>query len=111
MKKQWGANTGTEQEELNQIPIIEQNTERYNIEYPTLVEIFRAIRKLKRRKAPGPDEIPTGLLKELRGENLEEVQKILSIWWNEENIEEEEELKARVVLIYKKRRHKQIRKL
>ena len=75
-EKQWGINTGTEQEEFNQTPIIEQNTEQYNIECPTLVEIFRAIRKLKRRKAPGPDEMPTELLKELKEDNVKEIQKL-----------------------------------
>ena len=81
--------------------IIEPNTEQYNIDYPTLVEIFRAIRKLKRRKAPGPDDIPTGLLKELREDNIKEIQKLFKQWWENEDIDTEE-LKARVVLIYKK---------
>ena len=43
-------------------------------------------------------------------ENLNRVLTLLNTWWRDENIEEED-LKARVVLIFKKRRLKQIRKL
>ena len=64
-------------------------------------EIYRAIRKLKRRKAPGPDDIPTELLKELKEDNVKEIQKLFKQWWEHENIDTEE-LKARVALIYKK---------
>ena len=49
----------------------------------------RIIRKLKRRKTPGPDDIPTELLKELKTENLKAIQRILTIWWNHENIDAE----------------------
>jgi hypothetical protein len=85
----------------NTTPIIDHNTQNYNIEPPTLEEITRVIRKIKRRKAPGPDNIPTELLKELRAENLEEIRKLFEDRWNHEDIDKEE-LKARVVLIYKK---------
>ena len=98
---QWGEVHQEIQATLNRTPIINQADQNYNTDVPTTQEILIAIIKLKRRKAPGPDEIPTELLKELKAENLEELQKILSIWWNQENICAEE-LKARVVLIYKK---------
>ena len=81
-EKQWGTNNTNQTREMVDTPIIEANTEQYNIDYPTLVEIYRAIRKLKRRKAPGPDEIPTELLKELKEDNLKEVQKLFKQWWD-----------------------------
>ena len=34
-------------------------------------ELNAVIKKLKRRKAPGPDEIPTEILKEMDEENRE----------------------------------------
>ena len=51
--------------------------------------------------------MPTELLKEMQEDNIKEIQKLFEKWWNHEHIETEE-LKARVVLIYRKRRHKQI---
>ena len=59
------------------------------------------IEKLKRRKAPGPDGIPTELLKQMTNDNKRGLLRLLQKWWREEDIEEEE-LQARVVLIYKK---------
>jgi hypothetical protein len=99
-----GTDTSREQQEITSTPIVEPNTEQYNIDYPTLVEIYGAIRKLKRRKAPGPDDIPTELSKKLKEDNVIDIQKPFKQWWEHENIDTEE-LKARVVLIYKKRRH------
>ena len=61
----------------------------------------QAIRKLKRRNAPGPDEIPTELLKELKEDNIKLIQELFTQWWNNEDIDTEK-LKTRVVLIYKK---------
>ena len=49
--------------------------ERYRTEPPTLQELKQISKKLKRRKAPGPDNIPLDTLKELDDENLEIVQK------------------------------------
>ena len=64
-------------------------------------ELNAVIKKLKRRKAPGPDEIPTEILKEMDEENREIIRELLNIWWREEEIPEEM-LRARVVMIYKK---------
>ena len=64
-------------------------------------EIKLTLRKFKRRKAPGPDEIPMEIFKEMDEENLEEIKEILNYWWNNEKIPKEQ-LRARVVLIYKK---------
>ena len=63
-------------------------------------ELKRTIKKFKNGKAPGPDEVPMEVFKEFGDRNLEEVRKILNEWWNEELIPEEQ-LKARVVLIFK----------
>jgi hypothetical protein len=97
---QWGTNLDTATQEIDETQIIQPNTEQYNIDYPTLAEIYRAIRKLKRRKAPGPDDTPTELLKELKEDNATNT-KLFEKWWNYEHINTEEQ-KARVVLIYKK---------
>ena len=59
------------------------------------------LKKLKYRKAPGPDGITTDILKELDEDLITELNKLITEWWTKENIPEEE-LRARVVLIYKK---------
>ena len=105
-------------EEIWGLPRVERSTreERWpNDRYPklvseplginlgeiTLTELRSAIRKLKRRKTAGPDEVPMELYKELDDDNLERVREVLNGWWNEEWIEDEA-LRARVVLIFKK---------
>ena len=67
----------------------------------TSEEIGLVIRKLKGRKAPGPDNLPTEILKQLDDTNIDQIQKIIKEWWIEENMPEKE-LKARVVSISKK---------
>ena len=66
-------------------------------------ELTAVIKKLKRRKAPGPDGIPLELFKELSEEFLEPILDLLNSWWNNTDIPPEA-LQARVVLIFKKRR-------
>ena len=56
----------TEQEHTFEAPT---KPEEYNTEPPTLAELNQIIKKLKRRKAPGPDGIPTELIKELSKED------------------------------------------
>jgi Holliday junction resolvase-like predicted endonuclease len=75
--------------------------ERYNIDEITIEELTSITKQLKRRQAPGPDEIPTELIKEMNEENLNRILELLNTWWREENIEEAD-LRARVVLIFKK---------
>ena len=41
-------------------------------------EMSAAIRKLKRRQTPGPDEVPMELYKELDDDNLEMVREVLN---------------------------------
>lgn len=74
--KQWGHEDTKENRESRRNKqltsnIINRNTEQYNIGEITTPELKNIIRKLKRNKAPGPDEIPTELFKELNEENLE----------------------------------------
>ena len=75
--------------------------EKYKTTPPTRKEVREVIEKLKRRKAPGPDEIPVELLKEMTDTNLDKIVELLTKWWKHEDIREED-LRARVVLIYKK---------
>ena len=67
----------------------------------SLQELRWIFRKLKRRKSPGPDEIPIEISKEMDDESLEQVREMLNQWWRAEEIPEDA-LKARVVMIYKK---------
>ena len=64
-------------------------------------ELSRTAKKLKRRKACGPDEIPVEFLKEMSRENLQPILDLLNEWWTNASIPEET-MKARVVLIFKK---------
>ena len=64
-------------------------------------ELIAVIRKMKRRKAPGPDQIPVELLKEMDATNLQEILLVLNEWWENESLPMEA-LQARVVLIFKK---------
>ena len=67
----------------------------------TMSELMAAIRRLKRGKAPGPDEIPMEFYKELQETNLEHILELLNEWWAEEEVPTQV-LQARVVLIFKK---------
>jgi hypothetical protein len=73
---QWGTNNQNEPTQIDETVIIPPENQGYTIPPPTIEETRHAIRKLKRRKAPGPDEVPTELLKELSIENLEELQEL-----------------------------------
>jgi hypothetical protein len=65
-------------------------------------ELRRVVRKFKRRNAPGPDDVPMEIFKEMDDESLEGILEILKQWWRTEQIEPKETLFARVVLLYKK---------
>ena len=60
-------------------------------------ELKDILKQFKRRKSPGPDEVPMEIFKSMNELNLDEVIKILNEWWNEEYIPEEQ-LEARIVL-------------
>jgi hypothetical protein len=64
-------------------------------------ETRRTIKKFKRRKAAGPDEVPIELFKEMDDDMLDVIGEILNEWWRTESIQAEI-LKARVVMIFKK---------
>ncbi len=104
--EQWGKEE-TEQEESERRSrwerrkVIGKDREEYRTCEIELWEIKGIIKKMKRRKAPGPDEVPTEVFKEMGDEGLEEISGILNDWWREEEVPEEQ-LRARVVLIYKK---------
>ena len=58
-------------------------------------------RKAKRRKAPGPDEMPMEAMLEMDTESLEEIRQVLNHFFETEQMPEGY-LRARVVLIFKK---------
>ena len=60
--------------------------ETREIELKVLIQV---IRKLNRRKTPGPDGVPIEFLKELHGDILEEIRTPLNEWWNDEKMPEE----------------------
>ena len=64
-------------------------------------EVMQVVRKMKRRKAAGPDQVCIELMKEMDADNLREVTALLQKWWDSEDIPREA-LQARVVLIFKK---------
>ena len=64
-------------------------------------ELNDALKKFKRRKAPGPDEIPMEFFKELDATNRNELLNMLNEWWVNENMPPEV-CRARVVMIFKK---------
>ncbi len=105
-EEQWGTKETEEEirtrrQKLNKKKIVAKAEEKYRVGEITKKELKMVIKKLKRRKAPGPDEIPTDFFKEMDEDTREEIRELLNKWWREEDIPEEE-LEARVVMIYKK---------
>ncbi len=84
---------------MNKRRIIPKERKQYRVCEIDIWEIKAIIKRLKRRKAAGPDEIPVELLKELGEEGLWEIKNLLNEWWRAEEISEEQ-MRARVVLIY-----------
>ena len=93
----WGLeNKGAEKTEDKKERIIKANY-KYQTEEITLEELRETIKKFKRRKATGPDELPMEAFKEMDDENMILFTELLNKWWNEEDIPEEV-LEARIVL-------------
>ena len=67
----------------------------------SLKEIKAILKKMKKGKAPGPDEITVDFLKEMNDEQLDKIRKFLKEWWLSTEIPEKATL-ARVVSLYKK---------
>ena len=59
------------------------------------------MKKAKRRKAPGPDEIPLDFFKELSEDNLQKIVDQLNEWWDENTDIPDDMLRARIFLLLK----------
>ncbi len=57
--------TRTRRQKLNKKKIVAKAEEKYRVGEITKKELKMVIKKLKRRKAPGPNEIPTDFFKEM----------------------------------------------
>ena len=82
-------------------PMIVENASCYNTSSITMEELRSVLRKFKRRRAPGPDEMQMEIFKEMDDEVLRYVLEVLNEWWNETHVPEEQ-LRSRLVLIFKK---------
>ena len=104
-KEQWGKKRKREEDtkqekptkKADKIRAARDTEEKYNTEEIKMEEIWETIKKFKRRKAPGPDEIPMELFQEMDNTSMEGIRELLNKWWQEEDIPIET-LKARVVL-------------
>ena len=105
--KQWGAPTrptGQRQHDVAPMPRRDPVVDRplaWDLSPLTLTELRAILKKFKRRKAPGPDEVPMEFFKEMDDDTLAFVMGTLNDWWARRHIPEEA-LKARVVFLYKK---------
>ena len=61
----------------------------YEVGRITYDELKVVIKKLKRHKTPGPDEVPIEVFKEMSRRQLTKVLEILNEWWEEEDMPEE----------------------
>ena len=100
-ENQWGSNDNGELADRSTERIVTEEV-RYDVGEIRLMELQKVVRKFKRRKSPGPDDVPMEIFKEMDEESLQSVLNILNQWWLAEKIEPEEALFARVVLLYKK---------
>ena len=70
----------------------------------TKKEVIWAIRKLKRGKAAGPDNVPVDRYQELHKPSLIYIIALLNHWWRGGEITDDV-TQAHVIFIYKKRGH------
>ena len=80
--------------------IVQENLQ-FNTKEITEEELVDYLKTRKRRKAPGPDEIPIEYFLEMQEGGLYELRWILNRWWRQEHIPEDQ-LRARVILLHKK---------
>ena len=73
-----------------------------NTENITLKELNHAIHRLKNKKTPGPDGIPSELYKWLKEDNRKTLLKHLNECWESESLEDTMH-DANFATIYKKR--------
>ena len=101
-EKQWGQPNIPRVEQGNYYTA-NRNTRQnhYNLDNISLAELKRTVKRMKKHKATGPDEIPMEYLMWLDDEALKEIQEVINVWWNEGNFPEDK-LKANIASIYKK---------
>ena len=75
--------------------------DEYDLEKIKMGELISVVKKAKRRKAAGPDEVPMEIIKEMDDDNKELILELLNQWWENEEIPKEQ-LQARIALIFKK---------
>ena len=74
---------------------------KYNTDKVTFEEMKEIQKRLKRNKAPGPDDITTDFIKDLEEDNLEELRTLINDWWEAGKVPHDI-LCARVASLYKK---------
>ena len=94
-KKPEGQPSNIPTRRLNQYP------PEYNAEPPTMEELWQAIKKLKRNKAPGPDQVTGEMIKMLNEENQHTILDIIQEIWETKEWDRAD-TNARVVSLYKK---------
>ena len=73
----------------------------YNAELITLEELDTILKRFKRGKSPGPDQITTDALKDLRDCNRQALVDLLNTWWVQGELPQTL-TRANVVSLYKK---------
>jgi hypothetical protein len=73
--------------------------EDHDLDIIIMEELIRVIKKFKRHRAPGPDEIPMECPKELDEFNFQSILDLLNEWWRSVPTDT---LRARAVLIHKR---------
>ena len=81
----------------------------YNVGPITRAELRSVITKMKRRKSPGPDEVPLELFKEMDDINLDRTLALLNEWWDGEDLPQEIAYARVTSTHFKKRRFARFR--
>ena len=98
-KEQWGKADGANVIFPTTAAI--QKTPEFELGKITTEEVRAVVRKMKRQKAAGPDELPMELFKSMNEASMEQVAAVLHQWWEDE-VMPAEALQARVATIFKK---------
>ena len=81
----WGDKQSNASDTLPKNKLIEKDLP-YNTGPITASELQAVIKKFKRRKALGPDEVPMEILKEMDDTNLNKLVDVLNKWWISEDL-------------------------
>jgi len=102
-QKQWGTHGHTTDDANIGYYTCARNKKvgQYNIDDLTLAELKVILKKMKRHKAAGPDNLPMEYFKWLDDDALEHIVKLINTWWNNGTFPEDK-LKANIASIYKK---------